>query len=133
MSKKISIKNPYELPQEVDNMTIGELVRSYDAEVYLKAGKATVKKRTSVCNLILQFDFFQEEQHSSEKIAIVTEKSETVQKKLGIRGRKAKQNYWEEIQMMLDEDMSQKEIAEKLEISAAYVSQIIKKNSNTVD
>lgn len=113
---KNKTKNRYslfQLPEELENMTIGELVRSYD-EVYSKNGKTSIKRQFDVGEINLEMNF------SSEEVA----DSENEQK----NKINSKKDYWEEISEMLSQNMRQKDIAEKLGVSASYVSQIIKKN-----
>ena len=105
----------FQLPEEVENMTIGQLIRESD-ELYSKNGESNVKKKINKANINLQINFFNGENSEDNFNEELKSSIDT------------KNNYWDEISVMLEKNMKQKEIAEKLGVTPSYVSQIIKKN-----
>lgn len=114
MSKK-NLPNPItcNLPDNISHMTISEFVSSTDSEIHIKGGRMSVRKSTDQGTATFQF----ESSHTGRQ----TTRTSSVPK------RDRKSDYIEDILEMLNQGMSQKDIAFELGISPAYVCQLLKK------
>lgn len=103
----------FNLPTNLANMTISELLHSSDAEIHVQPGKVSIRKNTDAGVATFQYDSYP----SGRQTAVIS----------SVPPRRRKIDYLDDIIQMYNSGMKQKDIAYQLGISPSYVCQILKK------
>lgn len=108
--------NPLNLPSDISNMTISDLLYSSEAEIHAKNGNVSIRKITDNGVATFQFNAYNTGRQTAQFSSVPN--------------RRKKVDYLDDILEMYNSGMSQKDIAYNLGMSPAYVCQILKKYKN---
>lgn len=104
------------LPDELENIRVGDLIRDKDSEVHIQNGKITIRRVNDDSITCFEFSAY----NSGRKKTSLSE--------VPVKCRKME--YEAEIKSMIKDGMKQKDIAFELGISPAYVSKLLNKKKN---
>ena len=110
MAKNFNLLN---LPTDISDMRISDLISSTDAEIHIKNGNVSIRKQTKEGVATFQFNSYSTGRQSSKFSSVPP--------------KRKKLDYLDDILEMYNSGMKQKDIAYELGISPAYVCQISKK------